>query len=122
MNALAATNRNFQRAARILGLDSKLEKSLLIPFREIKVFNLQMIPFIDFNMFHSFCLHGLFFSVTLIKKVIIFSFYCFWDVSKRIYMLFVSDLRRLNAPSRKMMELWFHTWDSGSNMTMRVVL
>ncbi|KAK7346776.1 hypothetical protein VNO80_21299 [Phaseolus coccineus] len=37
MNALAATNRNFQRAARILGLDSKLEKSLLIPFREIKV-------------------------------------------------------------------------------------
>ncbi|CAJ1943234.1 unnamed protein product [Sphenostylis stenocarpa] len=37
MNALAATNRNFQRAARILGLDSKLERSLLIPFREIKV-------------------------------------------------------------------------------------
>ncbi|KAE9607418.1 hypothetical protein Lal_00026916 [Lupinus albus] len=37
MNALAATNRNFQRAARILGLDSKLETSLLIPFREIKV-------------------------------------------------------------------------------------
>ncbi|KAB2053974.1 hypothetical protein ES319_A12G222900v1 [Gossypium barbadense] len=37
MNALAATNRNFQLAARILGLDSKLHKSLLIPFREIKV-------------------------------------------------------------------------------------
>ncbi|KAK8505633.1 hypothetical protein V6N13_073389 [Hibiscus sabdariffa] len=37
MNALAATNRNFQHAARILGLDSKLQKSLLIPFREIKV-------------------------------------------------------------------------------------
>ncbi|KAB1215683.1 Glutamate dehydrogenase 2 [Morella rubra] len=37
MNALAATNRNFCHAARILGLDSKLEKSLLIPFREIKV-------------------------------------------------------------------------------------
>ncbi|KAL2348211.1 hypothetical protein Fmac_002211 [Flemingia macrophylla] len=37
MNALAATNRNFRRATRILGLDSKLEKSLLIPFREIKV-------------------------------------------------------------------------------------
>ncbi|OIW10335.1 hypothetical protein TanjilG_28086 [Lupinus angustifolius] len=36
MNALSATNRNFQRAARILGLDSKLERSLLIPFREIK--------------------------------------------------------------------------------------
>ncbi|KAK6135561.1 hypothetical protein DH2020_030669 [Rehmannia glutinosa] len=37
MNALAATNRNFRQAARILGLDAKLEKSLLIPFREIKV-------------------------------------------------------------------------------------
>ncbi|KAK6155961.1 hypothetical protein DH2020_010209 [Rehmannia glutinosa] len=36
MNALAATNRNFRQAARILGLDAKLEKSLLIPFREIK--------------------------------------------------------------------------------------
>ncbi|XP_073306572.1 glutamate dehydrogenase A-like [Primulina huaijiensis] len=37
MNALAATNRNFKQAARILGLDSKIERSLLIPFREIKV-------------------------------------------------------------------------------------
>uniref|UniRef100_F6HEI0 glutamate dehydrogenase [NAD(P)(+)] n=1 Tax=Vitis vinifera TaxID=29760 RepID=F6HEI0_VITVI len=37
MNALAATNRNFRHASRILGLDSKLEKSLLISFREIKV-------------------------------------------------------------------------------------
>ncbi|KAK8686386.1 hypothetical protein V6N13_125411 [Hibiscus sabdariffa] len=37
MNALAATNRNFRLASRLLGLDSKLEKSLLIPFREIKV-------------------------------------------------------------------------------------
>lgn len=37
MNALAATNRNFLHASRILGLDSKIEKSLLIPFREIKV-------------------------------------------------------------------------------------
>lgn len=37
MNALAATSRNFRQAARILGLDAKLEKSLLIPFREIKV-------------------------------------------------------------------------------------
>ncbi|KZV17572.1 hypothetical protein F511_19873 [Dorcoceras hygrometricum] len=32
MNALAATNRNFRQAA----LDSKIERSLLIPFREIK--------------------------------------------------------------------------------------
>ncbi|CAN6569156.1 hypothetical protein FF1_001694 [Malus domestica] len=37
MNALAATSRNFKNAARILGLDAKIEKSLLIPFREIKV-------------------------------------------------------------------------------------
>ncbi|XP_057489401.1 glutamate dehydrogenase A-like [Actinidia eriantha] len=37
MNALAATNRNIRQAARILGLDSRIEKSLLIPFREIKV-------------------------------------------------------------------------------------
>ncbi|KAJ8448565.1 hypothetical protein Cgig2_012209 [Carnegiea gigantea] len=37
MNALAATNRNFKLAARLLGLDAKLERSLLIPFREIKV-------------------------------------------------------------------------------------
>ena len=36
MNALAGTNRNFKLASRLLGLDSKLEKSLLIPFREIK--------------------------------------------------------------------------------------
>ncbi|KAB1670188.1 hypothetical protein ES319_1Z191200v1 [Gossypium barbadense] len=37
MNALAGTSRNFRLASRLLGLDSKLEKSLLIPFREIKV-------------------------------------------------------------------------------------
>ncbi|KAL3647545.1 hypothetical protein CASFOL_008513 [Castilleja foliolosa] len=37
MNALAATTRNFRQASRILGLDAKIEKSLLIPFREIKV-------------------------------------------------------------------------------------
>lgn len=37
MNALVATSRNFKQAAKLLGLDSKLEKSLLIPFREIKV-------------------------------------------------------------------------------------
>ncbi|KAH7659236.1 Glutamate/phenylalanine/leucine/valine dehydrogenase protein [Dioscorea alata] len=37
MNSFAATNRNFRHAAKLLGLDSKLAKSLLIPFREIKV-------------------------------------------------------------------------------------
>ncbi|CAN6678238.1 unnamed protein product [Malus baccata var. baccata] len=37
MNTLVATNRNFKFATRLLGLDFKLEKSLLIPFREIKV-------------------------------------------------------------------------------------
>lgn len=43
MNALAATNRNFKLAARLLGLDSKLERSLLIPFREIKVITLRCL-------------------------------------------------------------------------------
>jgi hypothetical protein len=37
MNALAATNRYFKQAVRMLGLDSKVERSLIIPFREIKV-------------------------------------------------------------------------------------
>ncbi|XP_028804316.1 glutamate dehydrogenase 2-like [Neltuma alba] len=37
LNALEATSRNFQQAARLLGIDSKLQRSLLIPFREIKV-------------------------------------------------------------------------------------
>ncbi|XVF11836.1 hypothetical protein REPUB_Repub08aG0061500 [Reevesia pubescens] len=37
MNALVATNRKFKLAARLLGLDSKLETCLLILFREIKV-------------------------------------------------------------------------------------
>ena len=54
MNALAATNRNFQRAARILGLDSKLEKSLLIPFREVKVIIFQINPFMGLNPFSCF--------------------------------------------------------------------
>jgi hypothetical protein len=43
MNALAATNRNFRLASRLLGLDSKIEKSLLIPFREIKVSDLRIL-------------------------------------------------------------------------------
>ncbi|KAG9137229.1 hypothetical protein Leryth_023367 [Lithospermum erythrorhizon] len=37
MNALASTNRYFKLASKLLGLDSKLEMSLLMPFREIKV-------------------------------------------------------------------------------------
>lgn len=37
MNALAATVRNFRKAIKILGIDSKVERSLLIPYREIKV-------------------------------------------------------------------------------------
>ncbi|KMZ76150.1 Glutamate dehydrogenase A [Zostera marina] len=37
MNSLVATSRNFKNAAKLLDLDSKLERSLLIPFREIKV-------------------------------------------------------------------------------------
>lgn len=45
MNALAATSRNFKQAAKLLRLDSKLEKSLLIPFREIKA-----KPFLSFDV------------------------------------------------------------------------
>nr|GFB13331.1 glutamate dehydrogenase 1 [Tanacetum cinerariifolium] len=37
MNPLAATNRNFRHAARLLSLNSQLEKSLLMPHKEIKV-------------------------------------------------------------------------------------
>ncbi|MCO5581771.1 hypothetical protein L7F22_035659 [Adiantum nelumboides] len=37
MNALSATTRYFKQAVKILGLDAKVERSLLIPFREIKV-------------------------------------------------------------------------------------
>ncbi|KAJ7536657.1 hypothetical protein O6H91_12G076500 [Diphasiastrum complanatum] len=37
MNALEATTRYFKRASKLLALDSKVERSLLIPFREIKV-------------------------------------------------------------------------------------
>ena len=37
MKATEATNRNFSKAARLIGLDAALERSLLVPFREIKV-------------------------------------------------------------------------------------
>jgi glutamate dehydrogenase (NAD(P)+) len=37
MNATEATNHNFRAAARLVGLDSRLERSLILPFREIKV-------------------------------------------------------------------------------------
>ncbi|KAK1592016.1 hypothetical protein Q3G72_017750 [Acer saccharum] len=59
MNALVATNRNFKLAARLLKLDSKLEKSLLIPFREIKVEctipkdDGTLAPFVGFRVQHD---------------------------------------------------------------------
>jgi hypothetical protein len=37
MNALEATNLYFKRAVKLLKLDPKVERSLMIPFREIKV-------------------------------------------------------------------------------------
>lgn len=37
MNALEATNLYFKRAVKLLQLDSRVERSLLIPYREIKV-------------------------------------------------------------------------------------
>jgi len=51
MNALAATNRNFRHASRLLGLDSKIEKSLLIPFREIKVWRNLIFYFSSWVLF-----------------------------------------------------------------------
>ncbi|KAF8687857.1 hypothetical protein HU200_042549 [Digitaria exilis] len=54
MNALAATSRNFRRAARLLGLDSKLEQSLLIPFREIKAC-FRFVLSADDLFAHGFC-------------------------------------------------------------------
>lgn len=56
MNALVATNRNFKLAARLLGLDSKLEKSLLIPFREIKVLRFLLSSSLFFFFFFFFFL------------------------------------------------------------------
>lgn len=58
MNALAATNRNFRLASRLLGLDSKLEKSLLIPFREVKASkpaNLLLLPWLLSLVFKLKC-------------------------------------------------------------------
>src|SRR5690242_17968724 len=37
MKATEATNRNFTTAARLVGIDAALERSLIVPFREIKV-------------------------------------------------------------------------------------
>jgi glutamate dehydrogenase (NAD(P)+) len=37
MKPMEATQRNFTKAARLIGLDAAMEKSLLLPFREIKV-------------------------------------------------------------------------------------
>lgn len=37
MKATEATNSNFSKAARLIGLDRKLEQQLLMPYREIKV-------------------------------------------------------------------------------------
>lgn len=94
MNALAATNRNFQRAARILGLDSKLEKSLLIPFREVKVIIFQINPFMGLNPFSCFLSIFSFAWLSLSpswEKVMIFLFYFLWGVLKRVYRLFVAS-------------------------------
>lgn len=127
MNALAATNRNFQRAARILGLDSKLEKSLLIPFREIKVIVFPINPFLSLNPFSCFLwkkihLHGFSFSLSWWKKWSFCSVFSCGVCWKGFIGCLLCLIRRLNARSPRMMELWFPMWDSGSNMIMLVVL
>lgn len=74
--------------------------------------------------FQSSCLHGFLFHSPDKKKWWSFHFIvcgmCEECLEKNLPVV-CSDLFRLNAPSRKMMELWFPTWDSGSNMIMLVV-
>lgn len=70
MNALAATSRNFKQAAKILGLDSKLEKSLLIPFREIKVTGRFIPHFLYFYFIFIFC-----FPFEAIRRCMVMNFY-----------------------------------------------
>lgn len=72
MNALAATNRNFKLAARLLGLDSKLEKSLLIPFREIKVRMFLPFPLFPFLVHH----------ISLVVFIFLLWFLTYCDLSK----------------------------------------
>lgn len=96
MNALAATSRNFRNAARILGLDSKLERSLLIPFREIKVRT------------GPFSANGSIFVLVLVVVVIM--------VHVRVVLLTI----RWSALSPKMMEVWFRTLDLEYSMITHV--
>eukprot|EP00249_Psilotum_nudum_P036367 c6942_g1_i1 orf=137-1036(-) len=59
MNAVEATSRYFKQAVRILGLDSRLERCLLIPFREVKVEctipkdNGSLVSFVGFRVQHD---------------------------------------------------------------------
>lgn len=98
MNALAATSRNFRLASRLLGLDSKLEKSLLIPFREIKVWISCSCSFFIF-----------WFCFTL------FFFGSWWFVYWVLVFLWVW---RWNVPSLEMMGRWLPMLGSGFSMTM----
>lgn len=96
MNALAATSRNFRNAARILGLDAKIEKSLLIPFREIKVFFSSAL-FCLFSNFNYDEILGTNFCFDLMMTMI-----------------------RWSARFPRMMGPWSRTLDLGCSMIMHV--
>lgn len=97
MNALVATNRNFKLAARLLGLDSKLEKSLLIPFREIKVITEVVL------------VNCVSFSFGTIERLIMIHFAALMNFEQNC---------RLNVPYPKMMALWHLLLGLGFSMTM----
>lgn len=97
MNALAATNRNFKLASRLLGLDSKLEKSLLIPFREIKV---------------RFLFSSVFFHIYNRSEE---------PIRLEITKPELTNYCRWNVPYQKTTELLHHLLDSESNTTMQEV-
>lgn len=87
MNALVATNRNFKLAARLLALDSKVEKSLLIPFREIKASEISyMLPLKLYWDWHVILT---------------------WPVFFRLFH-FVEWKCRLNVPYQETMAPWHH--------------
>lgn len=89
MNSLVATSRNFRRAGQLLGLDSKLEKSLLIPFREIKVGHYPSILTLSIN---SIFLFSLFLLLWFIEWFDIHMIWCFFGVNTVFILLDGVDL------------------------------
>lgn len=135
MNALVATNRNFKLAARLLGLDSKLERSLLIPFREIKVI-IKPLCILFHCIFSLWCFMSFYLNVVgiLLRKtnkrdqensrtfscpsvVWLFKWLALFSlIDSASFNAFERD--RLSVPYPKMMAVWHLSLGSGSSMTM----